>query len=384
MSGDDYWADYNRGAAGLPPRDGLVYNMAERAGYDAANTGNTNSSPATNGAGALVLLVAAIAAIVVAAGAAAVSAIMALPCAYLLIAITALFTRGHRIGFGDAYKAGFIGFGIAVVLAALIVAGTIQGVLPILPILPATAPVIIWLANGLDLGSTTLSGGVVSLVIGGVVLLVPGIVAFAFVLWRRIGKPYAGVAGFLRGLVAGVFVLVVPLLATAVAAKLAAPYVDPAVRGGEITTYLMITLTLVAVMAVTGGLLLGLILMACGGGIAKGGPLFGTAWFTGAVAMAIAGGTAAIAIFLFRDGDQMLQALIALTGVGLKNPPAFAEALPGFLKLTAPGAVAGGFFVAGNLYAYRGLGGWLKALAITAPFCLAALGGAVMVLAQLR
>ena len=82
-------------------------------------------------------------------------------------------------------------------------------------------------------------------------------------------------------------------------------------------------------------------------------------------------GTAALAILFFRDGDQMLQALIALSGAGrMQAAPAFADALPGFLKLTAPGAAAGAMFVAGSLYAYRGLLGWVKAFLITVPFAL--------------
>ena len=40
--------------------------------------------------------------------------------------------------------------------------------------------------------------------------------------------------------------------------------------------------------------------------------------------------------------------------------------------------------VAGSLYAYRGLGGWIKAFLISVPLSLAGLAGVVMALAQLR
>ena len=84
MSGDDYWSDYNRGAAGLPPRNGMYYTWGEQAGRDTA-FGNNNNNSGPGGGAALVLLGLALAAIVAIAAAAAVSAVLALPAAYLLL-----------------------------------------------------------------------------------------------------------------------------------------------------------------------------------------------------------------------------------------------------------------------------------------------------------
>lgn len=379
----DYWTDYNRGAAGLPPRNGMYRTWGEQAGHDSSFGNNNNNGG--GGAGGLVVLIMALAAIVAIAAAAAVSAVMALPCAYLLILITALFTGGHKLSFGEAYKASFIGFAMAVVIGGLVLTLMVHG---LLPILPGVFPLLVWLMNGMpDFSQMEAEGvgGLVAVGIGILWLLAPGVIAFAILLGRRIGHPYSGGVGFMRGLLAGAAVLIVPMLAMGAAITILAPYADPLLRADEITTYLGVTAALVAIMAAAGGLVLGLALMAFGGGLAKGGPMLRTAWFTAAVAMAISGGTAAITILFFRDGDEMLQALIAYSGAGrLRNVPDFAAALPGFLKLTLPGVVAGAMFVAGSLYAYRGVFGWIKAILITVPLCLAALGGAIMLLAQLR
>ena len=253
-----------------------------------------------------------------------------------------------------------------------------------LPFMTPLAIAVYVLTGGIDVA--TLSGSeLTSAATGALMILTPGIVAFAVVLGKRIGRPYAGGLGFLRALAAALAVLIVPMLLFGAAAAFVATYGEPAVRMDELGEYLLVTLGLVFVMALAGGLLLGLLLMAFGGGLTRGGPMFRSAWFTGAAAMAIAGGTASLAILFFRDGDQMLQALIALSGAGrMQAAPAFADALPGFLKLTAPGAAAGAMFVAGSLYAYRGLLGWVKAFLITVPFALAALSGTIMLLAQLR
>lgn len=373
---NDYWSDYNRGAAGLPPRDGMFYNMAERQGRDAA-FGNNNNGGAGGGGGFLILLLAGVilAAIVAIAAVAALSAVMALPCAYLLIAITALFSRRDAPDFGDAYKTSFMGLAAAATLAGALALAMLEGYLTALP----AAPLVYWLAHG-DLDTAGFAAREWTRIgLGGLTLLAPGLLVFALLLRKRIGRPYEGAAGFLRGLVASFLVLVLPGLAFGVAAAFLADYAEPAVvRGDDIASFVGVALALVATMAVLGGLVLGLALMAFGGGLAKGGPIFRNAWFNGAVAMALAGGTAAGAIYLFRDADPMLQALIALTPKGMANPPAFTEALPGFLKLAAPGAFAGAFFVAGNLYAYRGVGGWLKAMLITVPLCLAGIAAAIV------
>lgn len=380
MSGDDYWSDYNRGAAGLPPRNGMYYTWGEQAGRDTA-FGNNNNNSGPGGGAALVLLGLALAAIVAIAAAAAVSAVLALPAAYLLIAITALFTGGHRPGFTEAYKTSFLGLVIATGLCMAVVLAVLEGWLPFMT--PVAIAVYV-LTGGIDVATLSASE-LTSAATGALMILTPGIVAFAVVLGKRIGRPYAGGLGFLRALAAALAVLIVPMLLFGAAAAFVATYGEPAVRMDELGEYLLVTLGLVFVMALAGGLLLGLLLMAFGGGLTRGGPMFRSAWFTGAAAMAIAGGTASLAILFFRDGDQMLQALIALSGAGrLQAAPAFADALPGFLKLTAPGAAAGAMFVAGSLYAYRGLLGWVKAFLITVPFALAALSGTIMLLAQLR
>jgi len=377
----DYWSDYNRGAAGLPPRNGMFRSWGEQAGYDTTFNGPNNGGGAGSGIAVLMLLAIAVAAIVAIAGAAAVAAVLALPAAYLLIAVTALFTGGHRLGFTESYKTSFIGLAVSVTLGAAIILAVLQGVLPG----TVSIATVIWLATEpVDL-SLLRSAEWTNAAIGVLILLAPGLLAFAVILNRRIGHPYAGGPGLLRGVGAAIFVLVPTMAGFAAAAWFVATYGEIAINPDEITTYLAVSAGLIAVMAAIGGLLLGVLLVAFGGGLKRGGPMFRTAWFTGAGAMAMSGGTAALAILFFRDGDQMLQALIAATGAGrMQIAPAFADALPGFLKLTAPGAAAGAMFVAGSLYAYRGVVGWLKAFVITVPFALAALSGTIMLLAQLR
>ncbi|MFT3810189.1 MAG: hypothetical protein QM698_09755 [Micropepsaceae bacterium] len=375
----DYWSDYNRGAAGLPPRNGMYRTWGEQAGHASSFGYNNNNNNNGGGGGALILLVGALVAIVAIAAAAAVSALLALPAAYLLIAVTARFTGGHALPFNEAYKTSFIGLVIASVIGSAFVLLMTQGVLPgLLPV-----AMVIWvIVDAVDV--TTLSPAeLTNTAIGALILMAPGMIAFAIVLRRRIGDPYAGGAGFLRGIAASIAVLLLPMLAFGAAAWFVATYGEIAIRSSEITTYLAVSFALVAIMAIAGGLLLGLALMAFGGGLTRGGPMFRTAWLTGAIAMAISGGTAALAILFFRDGDGMLGALIAATGAGSTSPPPFNAAAPGFLKLVLPGALAGAAFVAGSLYAYRGLFGWIKAFLITVPVTLAGLAGAIMALAQL-
>ncbi len=379
----DYWTDYNRGAAGLPPRNGMFRTWGERAGYDTtfnSYNGGQNGGGAGGGIAILALLAVAVAAIVAIAGAAAVASILALPAAYLLIAVTALFTGGHRLSFTESYKTSFLGLVVSVTLSFAIVLGILHGVLPGL----LSVSTVIWLiTEPIDL---TLLGAAewINAAIGALILLAPGLIAFALILGRRIGHPYAGGLGVVRGIGAALAVLVPTTIGFGAAVWFVATYGEPLVRTDEIGEYLAVTLGLVLIMALVGGLLLGLLLMAFGGGLTKGGPMFRTAWFTAAVAMAISGGTAALAIVFFRDADNMLATLITLSGAGKMTPTPLMDALPGFLKLTAPGAVAGAAFVAGSLYAYRGLLGWLKAFLVTVPVSLACLAGTVMALAQLR
>jgi hypothetical protein len=377
----DYWSDYNRGASGLPPRDGMFYNMAERAGYDASFSNNNNGSgSAGGGLGALVVLCAALAAIVAIAAAAAVSAIAALPCAYLLIWITRAFSPSDAPEFLDAYKASFLGFAISLVIAGGILFAITQGAV---------------VAGGLGYASLTLLFGglpasawtgpvITALAIDMVSLLLPGVIVFALILGNRIGAPYTGGVGILRAFVAALGVLVVPALALGALALVIAPYAEPAVtRSSEIADFIGVVLLLVALVAAVGGVVLAGLLIVVGGGLAKGGPMFRSAWFVSAVAMALTAGSAAVAIYLFRAGDPGLQSLIALVRP-VRGALPLSETWLGLFKLVAPGALAGAFFVAGNLYAYRGLLGWAKAIAVTVPVCLAGFGGAVMALAQLR
>lgn len=377
----DYWTDYNRGAAGLPPRNGMFRTWGEQAGYETIFKSFTNTD--NGGAGGFIVLIGlvfAVAAIVVIAGVAAVAAVLSLPAAYLLIAVTALFT-GHRLGFTQSYKTSFLGLVIAVTIGMAIVLAVMQGVLPNL----LSVATVIWLVTEpTDLAQLGLAEWVNALA-GTLILIAPGLVAFAFLLRNRIGRPYTGGVGFLRGIAAASFVLFLPMIGFGAAAWFVATYGEIAINSDEITTYLAVSAALVTVMALIGGLLLGLLLMLCGGGLAKGGPMFRTAWFTGAIAMAIAGGTAAIAILFFREGDDMLRTLISWSGAGrLRDAPAFADALPGFLKLVLPGTLAGATYVAGSLYAYRGFFGWIKAFLIAVPASLAGLSGTIMALAQLR
>ncbi len=378
---NDYSSDYVRGAAGLPPRNGQFYNAAERAGHESTLRRNQNRNDDDNEGGAgialLFLLPLAIVVIIVLAVISAVSAVLALPVAWLLIWITGVLSARDVPAFGDAYKTSFIGLVIAASLGGALMATVLYDYLPGLP----GAALVYWLADGSPEFSTLTLAGFGQLALGLFVFLLPGVVAFAVVLGNRIGAPYSGRLGLVRGLLAAFVTLVLPMLVFGAVARFLAVYAEPALRTDEILSYLGVSLALVGVMAVAGGLLLGLALMAFGGGLAKGGPMFRTAWFTGAVAMAIAGGTAAAAIVLFRHADPMLRALIALTGKGVANPPAIADALPGFLMLVAPGALAGAFFAAGNLYAYRGLGGWLRAGLVTVPLTIAAIAATVVLLA---
>ena len=382
MSGNDFWSDYNRGAMGLPPRDGMFYNMAERAGYD--STQNTNNNSGGGGAGgglaALVFLALAVAAIVSIAANAAVAAVLSVPAAWLLIGVTALFTGGHRLSYTEAYRTSFVGLLVSAVVAMVVVIAALQGWLPFMTHVSVAAFVI---AGEIDAGSLSTTD-MISVALGVAILLLPGLIAFAIVLGRRIGRPYAGGLGFLRGLLASIAVQIVPMILFAAAIWFVATHGEIALREDEIVDYLLVVMGFVLVMAIAGGLVLGLLLMAFGGGLKRGGPMLRQAWFSGAVAMAIAAGTAALAITFFRDADAMLQWLIAQAGQYRGQPPAFMEALPGFLKLAAPGAVAGSLFIAGNLYAYRGLGGAAMAVIITVPVCFLAFGGAVLALTQMR
>lgn len=382
MSGqDDYWTDYNRGAAGLPPRNGMFRTWGEQAGHDTAFRSHSNNDGGAGGFAALVLLALAVAAIIAIAGAAAVAAILSLPAAYLLIAVTALFTGGHRLGFTQSYKASFLGLVIAVSIGTAIIVAVMHDMLPGL----SAISIVVWLITEPTDLSLLGPGAWLQILAGLFIVLAPGLVAFALVLRSKIGQPYAGGPGFLRGIMAAIAVLPPTMIGFGAAAWFVTTHGEIALQPNEITAYLAITAALVAVMAVLGGVLLGLALMAVGGGLTKGGPMFRTAWLTGAIAMAICGGTAALAILFFREGDDMLRTLIAWSGAGrLRDVPGFSEALPGFLALVLPGALAGAAFVAGSLYAYRGLTGWIKAFLITVPFCLAALAAAVMALAQLR
>ncbi len=377
----DFWGDYNRGAMGLPPRDGMFYNMAERAGYDASfNNNNNNNGGGASGGGALVLLAIAIPVVVALAGSAAVSAVLAVPAAWLLVAVTALFTGGHHLSFTDAYRTSFVGLMISNVVGMVVVIAALEGWLPFMAHVSVAAYLI---AGEIDAGSLS-TADMISVGLGVAILLLPGLAAFAIVLGRRIGNPYTGLLGFLRGLVASIAVLLVPMILLGAATWFVATYGEIALNENEIVDYLLVVLGLVTAMALAGGLLLGLLLMAFGGGLTRGGPMLRSAWFSGAVAMAIAGGTLALAVVFFRDADAMLQWLIALAGRYRSEPPLFMTALPGFLKLSLPGALAGAMFVAGNLYAYRGIGGFAKAVIITVPTCFLVFGGTMMLVAQLR
>lgn len=378
MSG--FWDDYNRGAMGLPPRDGMFYNMAERAGYDASFNKNNNNNSGGSGGGALVLVAVAIPVVVALAGSAAVSAFLAVPAAWLLVAVTALFTGGHRLSFTDAYRTSFVGLMISNIVGMLVVIAALQGWLPFMTHVSVAAFVI---SGEIDAGSLSTTD-MISVAIGVAILLLPALIAFAIVLGRRIGRPYAGGLGFLRGLLASLAVLLVPMILLGAAIWFVATYGEIALSEDEIVDFLLVVLGLVTAMAFAGGLLLGLLLMAFSGGLAKGGPMLRSAWFSGAIAMAIAGGTLALAVVFFRDADAMLQWLIAQAGRYRGEPPAFMTALPGFLKLSLPGALAGAMFVAGNLYAYRGIGGFAKAVIITVPACFLVFGGTMMLVAQLR
>lgn len=221
-------------------------------------------------------------------------------------------------------------------------------------------------------------------VAGGLTMLqVLPLLAMTFIIRMRIGFPYERSAGFLKALIAAVAVAAIGAGLAWLAIHVLYPYADPldGIGGAAPSSLILPALMAVAAVAIGGAFVLAPVLMAFGGRRRSARPRFGVSWSVSALALAVAAASALFAFYMFRVGDDGFM-LLTTQVLALRGDPGvrWGDAMPGFLMLAGPGAAVSALIVAMNLYAYRGVGGMLRALLIVTPFGLAASAAAVIAL----